>query len=143
VDLCAYYMLAIFRWSAPNGPNGPSRGCAEAAILQRDAVTPSKIAAALLVVRKARHMASQVFTTRWGIVTLTDLALVYDQRRRGKRGDSVKRSEIIGMSHMVRVRGFFGLGSLAEVQIRYRGGSLTIPTVPTKTAEAIRVALGF
>jgi hypothetical protein len=104
---------------------------------------PAKIAAALLVVRKARHMATQVFTTRWGIVTLTDQSLVYDQRRRGKRGDSVKRSEIIGMSRVVRVRGFFGLGSLTEVQIRYRGGSLTIPTVPTKTAEAIQVALGL
>jgi hypothetical protein len=82
------------------------------------------IAAMLLpYFKKGRPVATRVFKTRRGRITLTDATLIYEPKRDPQRRVSIARADI------------------TEVSVRHRGGVLNISHVGRRTAEALRAAL--
>jgi hypothetical protein len=86
-------------------------------------------------------MATRVFRTRHGRITLTDTTLTYEEKREPHQLARVARSDITD----VRIVTFaYWLTTVRiDVLVHHRGGLLTIPRVGRRTAEALRRALGF
>ena len=86
-------------------------------------------------------MATRVFRTRRGRITLTDEALIYEQIRDPHVRVSVARADITEVRIVTYAHWLMPVR--IDVLIHHRRGLLTIPRVGRRTAEALRVALGF
>ena len=86
-------------------------------------------------------MATRVFTTRRGRVTLTDDALIYDQTRGAPRHDRILRVDIVGVHLITHVP--MHTPVWVEVLVLLHGGTLSIPHVGPRTARRLQTALGF
>ena len=86
-------------------------------------------------------MATQVFRTRRGRITVTDTMLLYEQKRNPPMSVRVARADITAVRLITHAYWF--TPPWLEVLIHHRGGALTIPHVGRRTAERLRAALGF
>jgi hypothetical protein len=91
-------------------------------------------------------MSTRVFRTRRGRITLTDETLIYEYKyerawRVSHGVHSVARADILEV-HLVTHAQWYA-PTWTEVIVRHRGGVLTISHVGSRTAQALRTALGF
>ena len=86
-------------------------------------------------------MATPVFRTRRGRITVTDATLIYELKRDPQRCARVARADITEVRLITHAYWF--TPAWIEVLVHYRGGILSIPHVGRRTAEALRKALGF
>lgn len=86
-------------------------------------------------------MATRVFRTRRGRITLTDDMLTYAPKDDPQQRVQVARVDIT----LVRVvtTAYWSFPARTDVLVHHRGGLLTIPQCGRKTAYALRTALGF
>jgi hypothetical protein len=91
--------------------------------------------------RRDQSVATRVFRTRRGRITLTDERLEYDQKRDPHWHASVARADIVEVQLVPHVYWFSP--AWIEVRVRHRGGVLSIPQVGRRMAETLRAALGF
>jgi hypothetical protein len=86
-------------------------------------------------------MATRVFRTRRGRITLTDETLIYEDKREPQRRVSLARADITEIRIVTRV--YWLTPARNDVMAHHRGGVLTISHVGRRTAEALKKALGF
>ena len=86
-------------------------------------------------------MPIRVFRTRRGRITLTDEKLIYEQKREPQWRVDIARADITEVRLITHTYWF--TPAWIEVLVHYRGGTLSIPHVGRRTAEALRKALGF
>jgi hypothetical protein len=86
-------------------------------------------------------MATRVFRTRRGRITLTDDALIYDQTRGTARHERVLRVDIVGVHLITHAHMFAPIW--VEVVVLLHDGALSIPHVGPRTARRVQTALGF
>jgi hypothetical protein len=86
-------------------------------------------------------MATRVFRTRRGRVTLTDDLLTYAPKGDPQQRVQVRRADIT----VVRVvtTAYWSIPARTDVLVHHHGGLLTIPHCGVRTARALRTALGF
>lgn len=81
-------------------------------------------------------MATRVFRTRRGRITLTDDMLIYEPRRDPQRRVSCARAEITEVRVVTHVYWF--TPAWTEITVRHHEGVINIPHVGRRTAEALR-----
>jgi hypothetical protein len=86
-------------------------------------------------------VATRVFGTRRGRITLTDEMLTYEQRGHQQRRVNVLRSHITEVYLVSHAHWF--TPPWTEVVVWHSSGSLSIPHVGRRAAEALRAALEF
>lgn len=93
------------------------------------------------VLESAASMATRVFRTRRGRITLTDETLTYEQKRDPPLRVSIARVDITLVRVVTTASWSFPMRT--DILIHHRGGLLTIPHCGARTANAVRRALGF
>jgi hypothetical protein len=86
-------------------------------------------------------MATRVFRTRRGRITLTDETLTYEPKGEPERRVSCARADITEVRVVTHVQWF--APAWTELLVRHRGGVINISRVGRRTAEALKSALGF
>jgi len=84
-------------------------------------------------------VATQVFRTRRGRITLTDVMLTYEQWGSVQRRVSILRARITEVRLITRVYWF--TSPWMEIIVRHGSGTLSIPGVGRRTAERLRATL--
>jgi hypothetical protein len=84
-------------------------------------------------------VATQVFRTRRGRITLTDVMLTYEQWGSVQRRVSILRARITEVRLITRVYWF--TPPWTEIIVRHSSGTLSIPGMGRRTAEQLRAAL--